>query len=106
LLEPGEGEEAKKWTKPPDLVVIDGGRGHLTAALEEMRKDGVFGIPTVRSRRKRNLCSDRKRRFPLRLSSDSEALHILQHIRDEAPQVWNNIPQEPQGKECNRISAR
>ena len=42
-----EGEGKSRWAKSqPYLVVIDGGRGHLNAALNQMHKDGIFGVPT------------------------------------------------------------
>jgi excinuclease ABC subunit C len=76
---------AKPWAKEqPDLVVIDGGRGHLNAALSQMSKDGVFGIPTVALAKKEEVIFSPDRRIPIRLAKDSEALHIFQHIRDQA----------------------
>jgi excinuclease ABC subunit C len=80
-----EGAEKKRFANnPPDLVVIDGGRGHMNAAIEQMRRDGVFGIPVVSIAKEEELLFTPKRASPIRLSEDSEALHILQHIRDEA----------------------
>ncbi|MDG6921983.1 MAG: excinuclease ABC subunit UvrC, partial [Nitrososphaerota archaeon] len=78
-----EGEEGKRWSQP-DLVVIDGGKGHLRAALDQMHKDGIFGIPTISLAKREELVFRQDRALPLRLGRDSEALHILQHIRDEA----------------------
>lgn len=73
------------WAKAqPDLVVIDGGKGHLKAAVDQMHKDGVFGVPTIALAKKEELVFRQDRRNPLKLSRDSEALHILQQIRDEA----------------------
>ncbi|MDA4130882.1 MAG: excinuclease ABC subunit UvrC [Thaumarchaeota archaeon] len=79
-------EDGKRpWAnKQPDLVIIDGGRGHLNAALEQMHRDGVFGIPTVALAKKEELVFTPSRVRPIKLSRDSEALHILQHIRDQA----------------------
>jgi excinuclease ABC subunit C len=68
----------------PDLVLIDGGRGHLKAAIDQMHRDGIFGIPTVSIAKEEELVFTPKRANPIRLGEDSEALHILQHIRDEA----------------------
>ena len=80
-----EGDAKKQWAKSqPDLVVIDGGRGHLNAALDQMHKDGIFGIPTIALAKKEELVFRPDRVVPVRLSRDSESLHILQHIRDEA----------------------
>lgn len=74
-----------RWAKgQPDLVIIDGGRGHLNAALKEMHAEGIFGIPTISLAKKEELVFLPSRTSPIRLSRDSEALHVLQHIRDQA----------------------
>jgi len=78
-------ENGRKWSRePPDLVVIDGGRGHLNAALNRMHSDGVFGVPTVSLAKKEELVFTPSRMRSIKLPRDSEALHILQHIRDQA----------------------
>ena len=77
--------EGRRWAKdPPDLVVIDGGKGHLNAAINQMHTDGIFGIPTVALAKKEELIFTPTRVRPIKLSKDSEALHIMQHIRDQA----------------------
>jgi excinuclease ABC subunit C len=76
--------ERRAFDEPPNLIVIDGGKGQLSAAVQQMRKDGVFGIPICAIAKKEELLFVPNRSFPIRLSKDSEALHILQHIRDEA----------------------
>ena len=73
-----------KERDPPDLVVIDGGPGHLRAAVEAMRGIGVFGLPTVGLAKKEEKIFVPNRSDPVVLARDSKALHILQHIRDEA----------------------
>ena len=80
-----EKEGGKSWAKDkPDLVIIDGGRGHLNAVLNQMHADGIFGIPTVSLAKKEELIFSPNRISPIRLQRDSEALHIFQHIRDQA----------------------
>ncbi|MDG6996262.1 MAG: excinuclease ABC subunit UvrC [Nitrososphaerota archaeon] len=76
---------SKSWAREqPDLVIIDGGRGHLNAALDQMHSDGIFGIPTVSLAKKEELIFLPNRVHPVRLPRDSEALYVVQHIRDEA----------------------
>ena len=76
---------SKSWAREqPDLVIIDGGRGHLNAALDQMHRDGIFGIPTVSLAKKEELIFLPDRVHPVRLPRDSEALYVVQHIRDEA----------------------
>ncbi len=98
LVEPESGE-GKRRSEPPDLVVIDGGKGHLNAALDEMHKDGIFGIPTISLAKKEEVVFVPKRALPIRLSRDSEALHILQHIRDEAHRFGITYHRKLRGRE-------
>jgi len=74
----------------PDLIVIDGGKGQVTQALNvlgELQIDDVdvIGIAKGVSRKagleKLVLCDGRRE---LRVATDSGALHLLQHLRDEA----------------------
>ncbi len=72
------------WAIIPDLVLIDGGRGHLNAACDAMREVGVDFIP-VASIAKENeelFCPGIAR--PIILPRTSAALHLVQRIRDEA----------------------
>ena len=78
-------KETRPWARePPDLVIIDGGKGHLNAAINQMRSDGILGIPTVALAKKEELIFTPNRMRPIKLAKDSEALHIMQHIRDQA----------------------
>ena len=102
LIEPETmqgGKARKKESDPPDLVVIDGGKGHLNAAIDQMHEDGVFGIPTVSLAKREELMFVPKRGLPIRLSRDSEALHILQHIRDEAHRFGITYHRKLRGRE-------
>ena len=72
------------WALIPDLVLIDGGKGQLNAALEVRKELGLDSIP-IASLAKENeevfIPGDRK---PIYIPKDSPALHILQRARDEA----------------------
>jgi len=81
LREALEGDE--KWRHLPDLMLIDGGRGQLNAALEAMRALG-FEIPAVGLAKKQELIILPDQSEPLELPRHSKALHLLQRIRDEA----------------------
>jgi excinuclease ABC subunit C len=71
------------WTAP-DLVLIDGGKGQLNAALEVRQELGLDSIPMA------SLAKENEEVFipgdpqPVRMAKDSPALHILQRARDEA----------------------
>ena len=72
------------WAVIPDLVLIDGGKGQLNAALEVRQELGLNSIPMV------SLAKENEEVFipgdpqPVYIAKDSPALHILQRARDEA----------------------
>ncbi|HID86164.1 MAG TPA: excinuclease ABC subunit UvrC [Anaerolineae bacterium] len=72
------------WTLLPDLVVVDGGKGQLSAAREVMRELGVDQIPTVGLAKEREEVFVPGRSEPIPLPRDSQGLYLLQRIRDEA----------------------
>jgi len=68
---------------PPDLVLIDGGRGHLSSAQKEI--DGLKVNTVVASIAKEfNHLYSRDKRYPVKLSPGSRVLHLIQRVRDEA----------------------
>ena len=68
----------------PDLVLIDGGKGQLSAALEVFLEMGIDDVPLA------SLAKENEELFvphtpePIVLPRDSQALHLVQRIRDEA----------------------
>jgi excinuclease ABC subunit C len=72
------------WAIIPDLVLIDGGKGQLNAALEVKRELGLDSVPIA------SLAKENEEVFivgdpqPVYIAKDSPALHILQRARDEA----------------------
>lgn len=68
----------------PDLILIDGGKGHLAAALSELEKLGIADIPTIGLAKEFEYVYLKERREPIILPKDSKALHLLERIRDEA----------------------
>ena len=87
-IAPGaDGSDDESFTSPPDLIVIDGGKGQLGRAAAALAAAGVSGV---------SLCSLAKREeevflpgrsVPVILDRGSPALHVLQRIRDEAHRV-------------------
>ncbi|MFZ5652616.1 MAG: excinuclease ABC subunit UvrC [Bacillota bacterium] len=67
----------------PDLVIVDGGKGQLSAAVEAMSGAGC-DIPVFALAKEEELLFAPGRDEPIRLPRDSGALHLLQRIRDEA----------------------
>ncbi|MBC7093728.1 excinuclease ABC subunit UvrC [Candidatus Bipolaricaulota bacterium] len=73
-----------KFSDLPDLILVDGGKGQLGVALNALAEVELSGIEVaaLAKREERVFLPDRAE--PVRLPSDSEALKLLQRIRDEA----------------------
>ncbi len=87
--EESNGEEAiikpaSSWAIEPSLVLIDGGKGHLGAATEVMRELGVHDIPTASIAKQREEIFLPYQSDPIMLPRDSQALYLMQRVRDEA----------------------
>jgi excinuclease ABC subunit C len=68
----------------PDLMVIDGGKGQLSAAYAALEALGLVNLVAVGLAKKEELIYTRDRRDPIALSPHDPALLLLQRIRDEA----------------------
>ena len=68
----------------PDLVVVDGGKGQLSAADEALASVGLAGLPLASLAKREEEVFLRGCAEPLRLSRRSPALRLLQQARDEA----------------------
>ena len=69
----------------PKLVVIDGGKGQLSAAVESLKELNLYGsIPIIGIAKKLEELYFPGDTIPLHLSKKSESLKLIQHLRDEA----------------------
>jgi excinuclease ABC subunit C len=68
----------------PDLILIDGGKGQLTAAYAALEELGLGRLIAVGIAKKVELIYTRDRDEPIALAVDSPALLLIQRIRDEA----------------------
>ncbi|MEW5801869.1 MAG: excinuclease ABC subunit UvrC [bacterium] len=68
----------------PDLILIDGGKGHLQAGLLAIEGLHISGIPVASLAKREEVIFLAGREEPLRLSRHSPTLKLLQRIRDEA----------------------
>ncbi|PYL23425.1 MAG: excinuclease ABC subunit C, partial [Verrucomicrobia bacterium] len=73
----------------PDLIIVDGGKGQLSAACHELQRLGLHDLPIIGLAKEREEIYRPGRALPLRLSMDSPALRLLQRIRDEAHRFAN-----------------
>ena len=74
----------------PDLIVIDGGKGQLNAACAELEKLGLSHIAIIGLAKEFEEIYRPGEKEPLRLSHESNALKLLQRIRDESHRVANS----------------
>jgi len=72
------------WGVLPDLLIVDGGKGQLHAALEVLTELGMEHIPVIGLAKQREEVFTPGRSEALLLPRDSEALYLLQRVRDEA----------------------
>ena len=68
----------------PDLIVIDGGKGQLTAGYDALASVGLGNLVAVGLAKREELLYTRDRQEPTRLAESDPALLLLQRIRDEA----------------------
>lgn len=75
----------KERSFTPDLILIDGGRGHLNVARNELNKiKGLSRIPVISIAKEKEHIYTEGKQSPLKLSSRSLALMLIMRIRDEA----------------------
>jgi excinuclease ABC subunit C len=69
----------------PDLVLIDGGKGQLSAATVALEDLGLERVPVAAIAKKEEVIFLKGRKDdPIRLPGESPVLHLLQTMRDEA----------------------
>ena len=73
----------------PDLIIVDGGKGQLSAACRELQRLGLHDLPIIGLAKEREEIYRPRRALPLQLPMDSGALRLLQRIRDEAHRFAN-----------------
>jgi excinuclease ABC subunit C len=76
-------ETEGKWTTLPDFVIIDGGKGQLNAALAAMEETGL-NVPMAGLAKENEELYLPGNPIPVILPRDSQALYLVQRVRDEA----------------------
>ncbi len=77
-------EEKAKFAVLPDLIIIDGGKGQLSAAREAMQDLGFGAIPTFGLAKENEWLFTEDQSQPIVLARNSEGLYLVQRVRDEA----------------------
>ena len=79
-------ESKSEWGVAPDLVLIDGGKGQLSSAVKVFAElgleDSVIPLAAIAKRREDLFLPGRV--DPVLLPFDSDGLHLIQRVRDEA----------------------
>jgi excinuclease ABC subunit C len=76
-------EEARRWAMP-DLVIVDGGKGQVSAAKETLDALGLHDLPLAGLAKEREELFLPERSDPVILPATSPALYLVQRLRDEA----------------------
>ncbi|MBS3735604.1 MAG: excinuclease ABC subunit UvrC [Candidatus Bipolaricaulota bacterium] len=82
--EENEGEADESFSKFPDLILIDGGKGQLNASTKVLESLSMDNIPVIGLAKEYEEVYRPGNTAPVGLSRDSEGLKLLQRIRDEA----------------------
>jgi excinuclease ABC subunit C len=85
--------QPEKAVRLPDLIVVDGGKGQLSAACRELQRLGLQDVPIIGLAKEYEEIYRLGRPLPLRLPEGSGALQLLQRIRDEAHRFANGYHQ-------------
>jgi len=78
---------AHGWANKPDLLLLDGGKGQLGAAKDVLNVLGIEAVETAALAKRLEEVYRPCMREPVVLPRDSEALFLLQRVRDEAHRV-------------------
>ena len=83
-LSPHDAERDEGFAALPDLIVIDGGKGQLSAGMRALAPLAERGVAVVGLAKRIEEVFVPGRSAPLPIEDDSEALRLLQRVRDEA----------------------
>lgn len=84
----------------PDLILIDGGKGQLSAAAESLKVLGIKGQPIISIAKKEEKIYVPKQSDPLSISLDNPALKYLIEVRDETHRWANTSHKHRRDKEA------
>jgi excinuclease ABC subunit C len=96
----------EKFAQAPDLILVDGGKGQLAAAVAIMEELGVGtelpDIPVRALAKREEEIFEPGRPEPVVLRRDSPELHLLQRVRDEAHRFALTYHRKLRGSEMTR----
>jgi excinuclease ABC subunit C len=90
----------RRFAYPPQLILVDGGKGQLSVAVDVVNELGLQDVIPVASLAKRlEEVFVPGREDAVEFERGSEALFMLQHIRDEAHRFANSFHRKLRGKQ-------
>jgi len=108
LLEPAEAPAADAYDESfatvPDLIVIDGGKGQLSAAVRALRAHGRAQLPVIGLAKQHEEVFVPGRSRPIDLPPDDPASLLLQRVRDEAHRFAITFHRKRRGAAVMRAS--
>ena len=93
------GERPGRFAYPPQLLLVDGGKGQLAVAVDVLRELGLedeISAASIAKRFEEVFVPDRAE--PVRIPRGSDALYMLQVVRDEAHRFANTFHRERRAK--------
>lgn len=84
------GDAGKSPIVLPDLVIVDGGKGQLSAAFAELKALGLHDLPIIGLAKQHEEIFFPGESESLRINHSKGALKLMQRIRDEAHRFANN----------------
>jgi excinuclease ABC subunit C len=101
-LEPEEGSTEELRWRLPDLVIIDGGKGQVSAARGVLDELGLHDLPVVGLAKEREELFLPGRAAPVLLPPTSSALFLVQRLRDEAHRFAVTYHRQLRGRAATR----
>ena len=102
LLPDADPKRAGRFAERPDLLLIDGGKGQLSAVVEVMQEMGFSGIPVAGLAKEHEWLYVPGQSEPIILPPNSPALHLVMRIRDEAHRFAVEYHRKRRGKSMTR----
>ncbi len=91
-------EDGGEWTRRPDLIIVDGGKGQLGVALDVLRELGIDDQPVAGLAKQNEELFLPGRPDPVILPRTSQALYLVQRLRDEAHRFAITYHRDVRGK--------
>jgi len=103
-VEDDEGEKRrKKFSYPPQLLIVDGGQPQVAAAQRALDDSGVTGIQLVGIAKRLEEIWLPNDEFPVILPRNSDALFLFQRIRDEAHRFAITFQRQKRRKDISSV---